>query len=268
VVHRNLLKRFILPVQAISLVVADGGEDLEQLELQELPLKAQPQEDNWATELAEGANLTENQKRELVGLLEKHKETFSDEPGLTQETEFTVNTGEARPVASYPYTVPLKWKEMHREAIQDMVKKGLLVESKSPWASPTHCVPKPDGTLRVVGDYRKINQVTLGDVFPLPRMDQLLEKVATARYISTIDLSKGYLQIPVKAEDQEKTAIITEYGKFQYTRMPFGMKGAPACFQRMVNNFLQGVPNASAYINDIVIYNDEWQQHWRGCWKF
>ena len=90
---------------------------------------------------------------------------------------------------------------------------------------------KPDGSVRVVADSRSINKKTIVDPFPLPRMDQVLNQVADAKYISTLDLNKGYYQIPVKEEDKPKTAIITTLGKFQFTRMPFGFKGAPACFQ-------------------------------------
>ena len=92
-------------------------------------------------------------------------------------------------------------------------------------------------------------------------MDQVLNQVADAKYISTLDLNKGYYQIPVKEEDKPKTAIITTLGKFQFTRMPFGFKGAPACFQRLMNRLLKDQSQVKAYMDDIVIFTQTWQEH-------
>ena len=139
----------------------------------------------------------------------------------------------------------------------------MLVPSRSPWASPAHCVPKSDGSLRLVGDYRKLNEKTLGDTFPLPRINTLLEEVAKSKWITTLDMTKGYLQVPVRKQDQPKTAVITEMGKYEFTRMPFGLKNAPACFQRMVNGLLMDIPGADGYIDDLVIHSDTWEDHIR-----
>lgn len=141
------------------------------------------------------------------------------------------------------------------------MKKGILEESTSPWASATHCVGKGQGEVRVVVDTRAVNNKTVPDPYPLPRLDQVLDTVANSKYISTLDLNSGYYQIPVRAEDRPKTAIITHQGKYQFTRMPFGFKGAPACFQRLMDKLFKNEPQIKAYMDDIVIFSPTWEEH-------
>ncbi|CAB4040647.1 Hypothetical predicted protein [Paramuricea clavata] len=132
---------------------------------------------------------------------------------------------------------------------------GIVRPSKSPWASPMVIVPKPDGTIRFCVDFRKLNNVTKMDAYPIPRMDQMLEKVAQARYISTLDMIKRYWQIPLNEDSIPKSAFITAQGLFEFTVMPFGMKTAPATFQRMMKHeVLNGLEAfADAYIDDVEI---------------
>jgi hypothetical protein len=132
---------------------------------------------------------------------------------------------------------------------------GIVRPSTSPWASPVVIVPKPDGTIRFCVDYRKLNSVTKMDVYPIPRTEQMLEKIATANFISTIDLTKGYWQIPLDEQTISKSAFITPRGLFEFMVMPFGMKTAPASFQRMMrDNVLQGLEFfADAYIDDVEV---------------
>ena len=93
---------------------------------------------------------------------------------------------------------------------------------------------KKDGALRMCVDYRKLNSVTDDDVYPMPRVEELLDQIGKAKFVTTLDLAKGYYQVPVASEDQDKTAFVTSEGKFRFTRMPFGLKWAPTTFQCMI----------------------------------
>jgi hypothetical protein len=96
----------------------------------------------------------------------------------------------------------------------------------------------------------------------MPRVEDLIDRVGNATYITTLDLTKGYWQVPVAVEDREKTAFTTPCGLFQFTRMPFGLKGAPATFQRMVDRLLNGLGEfASAYMDDVIIFSTSWSDH-------
>ena len=113
--------------------------------------------------------------------------------------------------------------------------------SDSPWTSPIVPVKKKDGGLCLCVDYRKLNSVTMDDTYQMPQVDELIDTLGGARYITTLDLSKGYYQVPVATEDQPKTAFVSPSGKFYFTRMPFGLKGAPTTFQRLMDQLLKGM---------------------------
>ena len=116
-------------------------------------------------------------------------------------------------------------------------------------------VKKKDGSNRICVDYRKLNAVTKFDAYPMPRIDEMLDAIGNAKYISTLNLAKGYWQIPMDKQDCEKTAFSSPLGLFQFTMMPFGLSGAPASFQRMMDQTLRGLNDfVGVYLDDIVIY--------------
>ncbi|XP_052320320.1 sodium channel and clathrin linker 1-like [Oncorhynchus keta] len=126
-------------------------------------------------------------------------------------------------------------------------------------------VSKPDGSLRFCNDFRKVNEISKFDAYPVLRVDELLEKIGNARYITTLDLTKGYWQIPLTPRAKENTAFATPDGLFQYTVMPFGLHGAPATFQRLMDKVLK--PHkayAAAYLDDVGIYSPDWESHGTG----
>ena len=123
-------------------------------------------------------------------------------------------------------------------------------------------VPKPDGSVRLCIDYRRLNEVSKFDAYPMPRIDDLLERLGGAEYLTSLDLTKGYWQIPLRPGDKEKTAFVTPKGLFQFSRMPFGLHGAAATFQRLMDRVLAPVKAfAGAYIDDILIYSKSWEEH-------
>ena len=134
--------------------------------------------------------------------------------------------------------------------------------SDSPYASPVVLVKKKDSTLRFCVDYRDLNSITVFDPRPMPRINEVLNKVSRARYISKIDLTKGYWQVPVEPGARMKSAFVTPFGQYQFRVMLFGMVNSGATFVRLVNKVLMGCEEFSdAFIDDIGIFSEEWKFH-------
>ena len=143
-----------------------------------------------------------------------------------------------------------------------LVELGIVVPSQSPWASPVVPVPKQDGSVRVCIDYRRLNEVTVGDPYYMITLDEILERVGGNRAISKLDLAKGFYQIEVEPESVQKTAFITPFGKFEFRRMPFGLKNAPAIFQRCMEVVLsECYMFAAPYIDDIIVFSESGALH-------
>ncbi len=141
-------------------------------------------------------------------------------------------------------------------------KLGVIEPSSSEWSSPIVLVPKKDGTLRFCLDFRKLNSVSKFDPYPMPRVDELVERLGRANYLSTLDLCKGYWQVPLNPACKEFTAFRTPYGHFQFRVLPFGLHGAAATFQRMMDQVLRGTEDyAAAYLDDIIIFSQSWEEH-------
>ena len=127
-----------------------------------------------------------------------------------------------------------------------MQKNSVIKPSESPWESPVVLVRKRDGSLRFCVDYRQLNSVTKPDLFPLPRINDLLDQLGKSKYFSILDLKSGYWQIKVHADSQEKTAFITHKGLYEFRVMPFGVTNAPAVFQRLMQRVLAGLQSENA----------------------
>ena len=123
-------------------------------------------------------------------------------------------------------------------------------------------VPKSDGTLRLCTDFKKVNAVTVPDPFPLPRVEDLLDRVGQSKYLTKLDMTCGYWQVPLDEESIPFSAFVTPSGHFQWRYMPFGLRNAPATFSRLVLKLLQGMDNyASAYLDDIISFGGSWKDH-------
>ena len=160
------------------------------------------------------------------------------------------------------YRVPERLVAALREELDVMLSLGVVEPSSSDWRSPVVLVPKRDGTIRFCIDFRHVNALSKVDPYPMPRIDDLLERLGEAKYISTIDLSRGYWQVPLRERAKEVTAFRTPFGLYHFRVMPFGLQGAPATFQRLMDGVLAGIHEfAAAYLDDVVIYSNNWQHH-------
>ncbi|XP_074840491.1 protein associated with UVRAG as autophagy enhancer [Carettochelys insculpta] len=127
---------------------------------------------------------------------------------------------------------------------------------------PIVLVPKPDGTTHFCNDFRRLSHISQFDAYLIPRIDELVDRLGTARYLTTLDLTKGYWQIPLAEDAKEKTAFATPEGLFQYTGLSFGLHGAPATFQHRMDKLLRPHTRyAAAYLDDVVIHTPDWESH-------
>ena len=148
-----------------------------------------------------------------------------------------------------------------KQCFRDMEKQGLCQKASSPWASPLHIVEKKDGTIRPCGDYRRLNNVTEADHYPLPNIADVTSFLHGAAIFSKLDLMKGYYQVPMNPEDIPKTAIVTPFGTYTFNYSCFGLKNAGATFQCLMDDILGDLPFCLCYVDDVLIFSENKQQH-------
>lgn len=206
-------------------------------------------------------HLTESKRGELSDLIQKYSCLFGDVPTCTNWIEHDVDVGNAQPIKQRFYRMsPEKLKYLDSE-VAYMLENNIAIPSPSSWSSPCILVPKADKSPRFCTDFRKVNSVTKPDSFPLPRMDDCIDQVGSAKFVTKFDLLKGYWQVPLSARAQEVSAFVTPSGLYSYRVMPFGLRNAPVTFQRLMNRVVSGLEGCSVYLDDLVIYSDTWHAH-------
>lgn len=172
-------------------------------------------------------HLSQTAKRDVIELIESHLEIFSDVPTKTHVVQHDIDVGDCPPIKQHAYRVnPTKRAQMQEE-VEYLQKHGLAIPSSSAWSSPCLLVPKTHVTPRFCTDFRKVNAATKPDSFPLPRVEDCIERVGVARYVTKLDLLKGYWQVPLTARASEISAFVTPDSFMQYTVMAFGMRYCP-----------------------------------------
>ena len=206
-------------------------------------------------------HLSSSEREELSALIREYSHLFTDIPGRTDVTCHDVDVGDADPIKQHPYRVsPYKREKLSNE-VKYMLENELIECSHSEWSSPCLLVPKPDGTYRFCTDYRKVNSVTKTDSFPIPRMEDCVDRVGGAKYVSKFDLMKGFWQVPLTSRAVEVSAFVTPDGLYSYKVMPFGMKNSGATFQRLMNSIIYELEGVDVYVDDLVVMSDTWEQH-------
>ena len=208
------------------------------------------------------SHLDSDKRLELKQLVLEYEHLFPDIPSRTDKIYHDVDIIEdSKPVKQHPYRMNPVKQQYLREEVQYLLDNDFIEPSQSEWSSPCILVPKPDGTFRMCTDYRKVNSVTKTDTFPIPRIDDCIDNIGHAKYVTKFDLLKGFWQIPLTDRAKEISAFVTPDGLYQYKVMPFGMKNSPATFQRLVNSLISNLDGCKAYIDDAIIFSEEWQQH-------
>lgn len=174
---------------------------------------------------------------------------------------------ETKPGAKLPWgpIYPLSEFELAtlRHFLEDMLQRKLIRHSTSPAGAPVLFAKKPDGSLRLCVDYRGLNEQTIKNRYPLPRIDELMDRVAGSKIFSKLDLRDAYQRLRIRRGDEWKTAFRTRYGHYEYLVMPFGLSNAPATFQAYINHAMKGLLDISVivYLDDILIYSKNEEEH-------
>ncbi|GBM08967.1 Retrovirus-related Pol polyprotein from transposon 297 [Araneus ventricosus] len=210
--------------------------------------------------------LNEEQRTAVRKLLNEFQNLFSTcdaDVGRCNMTQHRINTGDHQPIKQYPRRLPLARKEEADHLVKEMVDNGIIEKSSGPWASPIVLVKKKNGSTRFCVDYRKLNEITKKDSYPLPRIDDTLDALNGSQWFTTLDLKSGYWQIEIRPEDREKTAFTTGQGLWQFKVMPFGLCNAPATFERLMETVLRGLSSEAClvYLDDIIIVGRTFEEH-------
>ena len=165
------------------------------------------------------------------------------------------------PIAEPPRRYAGEKLNIIKEEFNSLFQLGVIRPSSSPWASPIHVAKKASGGWRACGDYRKLNSHTTPDRYPIPRLEDIGEKLHNKKVFSKIDINKAYYNIPMDPLDIEKTAVRTPFGLFEFVVMPFGLRNATQTFQRYMDTIFRNVKYVFCYIDDIVISSEDENQH-------
>jgi hypothetical protein len=202
-----------------------------------------------------------------VRTVSEFPDVFLEElPGMPpdREIEFVIELVPATtPIFKRPYRMTANQLAELKEQLQELLDKGYICPSASPWGAPVIFVPKKDGTQRMCVDYRSLNEVTVKNKYPLPSIDDLFDQLKGARVFLKIDLRSGYHQLKIRATNIPKTAFITQYGLYEYTIMSFGLTNAPAYFMYLMNKvFMKYLDKfVVVFIDDILIFSKNKEEH-------
>ena len=227
-------------------------------------------QDTNIQKLLEGCkdNLNKLQLIKVRNFLLRYANLFSKNDGDIGRTglvKHKIDTGNTIPIRQRPRRIPFAREQEVEDMIRDMKENGVIEPSSSPWCSPVVLVKKKDGSTRFCVDYRRLNDVTKKDSYPLPRIDDTLDSLCGMTWFSTLDLKSGYWQVDLDPQDKEKTAFSTGKGLWQFKTMPFGLCNAPATFERLMEHVLAGMLGETClvYLDDIIIMGRSFEDHFQ-----
>ena len=201
----------------------------------------------------------------LDSILDRYKCVFSDKPGSITGYEADIPVDrEVLPIFRKAYPVPFPLQAQVRKQLQEGIDRGVYVPvSKSEWASPQVTIVKDNGSLRLCGDYKvTVNQALEKDPYPLPTVEELLAKLGDGQIFSKIDLREAFQQLKLSEKSKSLLTVNSIIGLLQYERMPYGIKTAPQVFQKVMDKMLAGLNNVVCYIDDILIWSQDREQHY------
>lgn len=216
-------------------------------------------------------HLNDEEKANLVALCSKYADVFyiEGEPlTFTNKIKHHIRTTDEIPIHTKSYRYPFIHREEVRSQINKMLDQGIIRPSESAWSSPIWVVPKKVDASgkqkwRLVVDFRKLNEKTIDDKYPIPNITDVLDKLGKCQYFTTLDLASGFYQVEMNPADISKTAFNVEHGHFEFLRMPMGLKNSPSTFQRVMDNVLRDLQNVIClvYLDDIIVFSTSLQEH-------
>ena len=210
-------------------------------------------------------HLTQEQKNRLKNILQNSKEYFAqheNDYGKTDIVTHDIDTGDTKPIRQKCRHPPLALQDQESDLVDDMQNNDQIEPSQSPWASPVVMVKKKDGSTRFCIDYRKLNEATVKDAYPLPNIQDCLNTLQEGNYFCTIDLKSGYWHIKLTERAKERSAFVCRQGLFQWKVMPFGLCNAPATFERLMETVLKGKQwkTCLVYLDDVIVFGRTFQE--------
>lgn len=216
-------------------------------------------------------HMNAEEKSTMIKLCKEYSDIFfkpGDKLTFTSKVKHEIKTTDEIPVHVKTYRYPYIHKEEVQRQINDMLDKGIIRPSSSPWSSPIWIVPKKldasgQQKWRIVTDFRKLNEKTISDRYPIPNISDILDRLGRAQYFTTLDLASGFHQIEMAKNSIEKTAFTVNNGHYEYTRMPFGLRNSPSTFQRVMDEVLKDLQNkiCMVFMDDIIIFSVGLQEH-------
>ena len=207
----------------------------------------------------------EKQREKITRVLWKYGKLFDTKhpSRINIVLRNAIDTRAHRPIHTALYRKSNRDQEVLNKETKALLEKEIIEHSTSPWSSPVVLVKKKDGTTRFCVDYRRLNEITVKDAFPLPRIDDIYDQLTKATYFTKFDFRAGYFQVPLDVADRPKTAFSTRDGHFQFKVLPQGLTNGPPTFQRIVNQILgpSRWKHTLAYIDDIIIYSENFDEH-------
>lgn len=223
------------------------------------------------TQLLRLEHLSSEESQHVNQLIKNYNDIFhlpDERLGYTNATKHAISTTDEHPIHTKQYRFPPIHKDEIDKQVRQLLENDVIKPSTSPYNSPLWIVPKKADSQgnkrwRMVIDYRSLNEKTIGDAYPLPNITEILDQLGSAKYFSVFDLASGFHQIQMDDRDAPKTAFSTPYGHYQFQRMPFGLKNAPATFQRLMDQVLTGLQGNElfVYLDDIVLYSSSLREH-------
>ena len=215
--------------------------------------------------LLEKTALEGKERARVKQLLLRNIECFKlegDVAGHTSLVKHSINTGTHPPIRQRMRRMPEQAQEKVEKELESMLKENVIEPSDSPWASPIVLVTKKDGSTRFCVDFRKLNEITHKDAYPLPNIEDTFDSLAGSSYFSALDLASGFWQVEMSGQDKEKTAFTTRQGLYQFKVMPFGLCNAPATFERLIESIFRGMlwTRCLVYVDDIICYGKTFDQ--------
>ena len=203
-------------------------------------------------------------QQQLDFLLRTFKDQFAKDEttiGTTPLTQMSIDTGDSDPISQKPYPIAMKHHQWVKEEIDKLLEAGVIRNSHSSWSAPIIVVSKGDGGKHLIIDHRALNKVTRKFVWPMPKVEDIFSQLNGAKYFSTLDLRAGYHHTRLTTDLIPKTAFTSQFGKYEYVKLPFGLAQTPAYFQELMTGVLKDLPFAMAYLDDIIIYSSIPEEH-------
>ena len=212
---------------------------------------------------AVATELSNTDRNAMVELISQFEMVFSKVPGKLTTEEYTIEIDPTiKPIACMPYKIPFHLKEKVKSELDNWLEQGIIVKSNSKFAMPMVIVKNTDSTIRLTVDFRKLNPYVNIDNYPMPDRDAVIEKLYKAKFMTKLDLTKAFFQIPIDKISQKYTSFVTEFGQFAFTVVPFGIRFASGLCSRIINKLLSSHESyITNFVDDLVIFSDSFESH-------